>query len=176
MRLRPTRKVSPFRVPIQRSAAKPLGPEHSDWFWNPNRIGAKPAPDSFLTQLREVDPDGFVDIRWNPITERWAAFYRKPSMQNPICNGWVLLMKIQYPDGSFMPLDERVLAALYNASARKWGNGKAYFDAVQREAEREKNRQERNDRQDDIDRAMEVFNHSQIRNIGKGNKFSTYHA
>lgn len=155
---------------------KPLGPEHNPWYWNPNRVGAREAPAWFQEKLRAVDPEREVDIRWNPIKERWVAFYRKPSFAHKLCQGWTLLMIIQYPDGSYMPLDERTLAALYNASVRKWGSGKAYFDAIEREVTRERELKEKARTQEAIDIAMPFYEHSQIKNIGSGSKFSTYHA
>ena len=162
----------PFSQPISKPTL--VGPEQSYWYWNPNRIGALEAPLWFRAKLREVDPDGFVDIRWNPIRERWAAFYRKPGFSHPICQGWTLLMKVEKPDGSFMPLDERLLAALYNASGRKWGNGKRYFEAIERETEREQEKTEKARTQEAIDIAMPHYDYSQIKNIGKGSKFCDY--
>lgn len=174
-----TKKTSGFKTAVGDKSGR-LGPEHNRWFWNPNRIGAKPAPEWFQAKLREVDPDGLVDIRWNPITERWQAFYKKPGFEHPICQGWTLLMVLQYPDGSFMPLDERTLAALYQASARRWGNGKEYFLAIEREIERDKEREEARQRQEAIDIAMPFYDHSQISvsmaGESNGSKFSTYHA
>ena len=174
-----TKKVAGFKTGVgDRSGL--LGPEHSDWFWNPNRIGAGEAPAWFRAKLKEVDPDGFVDIRWNPLKERWAAFYRKPGFAHPICQGWTLLMKIEYPDGSYMPLDERTLAALYQASGRRWGNGKEYFHAIEREIEREREQRERARTQEAVDVAMPAFEHSQIsvsmQGKSNGSKFSTYHS
>ena len=164
---------------ITPSRPKPRGPESNPWYWNPNRVGATEAPLWFQEKLREVDPEGFVDVRWNPIRERWAVFYRNHKIQHPICQGWQLLFPIQYEDGSFMPLDERTLATLYQASARKWGNGREYFRAIEREIERTQERKERNLTQSAIDRAMPTFEHSQIRvgyGSSNGSKFSTYHS
>src|SRR3990167_4171652 len=170
-------KAAGFKTPVGDRSGK-LGPEWNNWFWNPNRIGAKPAPAWFQKQLREVDPDGLVDVRWNPIRERWQAFYRKPNFQHKLCSGWQLLMKIEYPDGSYMPLDERFLAALYAASGRKWGNGREYFLAIEREIEREREHRERRQAAEAIDLAMPVYEHSQIsvsmRGESNGSKFSTY--
>lgn len=173
------KNVGGFKTPIGNKGGK-LGPEANPWFWNPNRIGARPAPDWFVAKLREVDPAGDIDVRWNPITERWAAFHRKPGFAHPVCQGWTLLMKVQYPDGSYMPLDERLLAALFAASARKWGNGREYFLAIERELERERDQREVRQRQEAIDLAMPSFEHSQIsvamRGKSNGSKFSTYHS
>ena len=172
-----TKKVAGFKTPIKDQSGK-LGPEANPFYWNPNRIGARPAPAWFLSRLREVDPDGFVDVRWNPLRERWAAFYRKPDFSHPLCQGWTLLMKVEYPDGSYMPLDERLLAALYAASGRRWGNGREYFLAIEREIERDREARERARTQEAIDIAMPSFEHSQIsvsmRGKSRGDKFATY--
>ena len=169
------RDVGGFTTPVKDRSGK-LGPEANPFFWNPNRIGARPAPAWFQAKLREVDPDGFVDIRWNPLRERWAAFYRKPGFSHPLCSGWTLLMKVEYPNGDYMPLDERLLAALYAASGRRWGNGREYFLAIEREIERDKEMKERARTQEAIDLAMPSYEHSQIKNIGKGSKFCDYHS
>lgn len=167
--LRGTRRLPGYKTPVGKT--KKLGPEFNTWFWNPNRIGAGEAPIAFRKQLREVDPDNLIDVRWNPIAEKWGVFYRKPSLSHPICSGWVLLFLVEPRE-----LDERVLARLYDASAAKWGNGRQYFEAVQREIEREAERKEALRRQEAIDLAMPYWEHSRISNIGKGNKFSKYHA
>lgn len=171
--------VGGFKTPVGKPS-KQLGPEWNDWFWNPNRVGAGEAPAWFKLRLREVDPDGFVDIRWNPVRQRWVAFYRKPNFQHPLCQGWTLLMKIEGPRGEFMPLDERTLAALYAASGRKWGDGKRYFDAVEREILADKERKEKARTQEAIDVAMPSFEHSQIsvamRGKSSGSKFADYHS
>jgi hypothetical protein len=76
-------------------------------------------------------------------------------------------------------LDERVLARLYMASAQRWGDGRRYFDAIQREIEREQERKEKFLNQDAVDRAMPFWEHSRIRvGYGKssGSKFSDYHS
>lgn len=173
------RDVGGFKTHVGDRSGR-LGPEVNPWYWNPNRVGALPAPDWFQRKLREVDPEGFVDVRWNPVSQRWAAFYRKPNFQHKLCSGWQLLMKVEYPDGSYMPLDERLLAALYNASGRKWGNGKEYFLAIEREIEREREMREAARTQEAIDLAMPAYDHSQIkvamRGKSSGDKFSTYHA
>lgn len=152
------------------------GPETSPWYWNPNRIGAYEAPAWFMAKVRDVDPDRFISINWNPVIERWGVWYKKPSVNHKLVQGWTLLFVVRNDDGSYRPLDERILARLYEASGAKWGNGKQYFAAIVREQEREKERREAADLQETIDRAMPFFEHSQIKNIGKGNKFSRYHA
>jgi hypothetical protein len=161
-----------FKVALPKG--KRLGPEYNPWWWNPNRGSVAFAPTWFMEKLREVGPE--LSCTWNPIKERWQIWAEKPRMQNPICSGWVLLFVVQNEDGSYRPLDERVFARLYEASAMKWGNGKAYFEAIVREKERERERREKNRLQEQIDMAMPFWEHSQIKNIGKGNKFTRYHA
>jgi hypothetical protein len=164
------RKLPGFTTPVNQ-AKKVLGPESSNWYWNPNRVGATEAPTSFKNQLKEVDPDRLIDVRWNPYNQIWGVFYRKPSMQHKLCSGWVLLFTVPATD-----LDERVLARLYEASAQKWGDGKQYFAAVMREMEREEAAREQKRTNEAVDMAMPYFEHSRISTAGKGNKFSEYHA
>jgi len=109
------------------------------------------------------------------MTQRWQVWTRKERLQTPVCRGWQLLFIHQDSDGSYLPLDERLLARLFSASADRWGNAREYFKSVEREIERRKEKQHADSLQDSIDRAMTVWDYSQIKNIGKGNKFSTYH-
>lgn len=168
-----------FRQQVNRPRTIP-GPETNNWYWNPNRVGALEAPRWFRQQLKDVDPDNYIDVRWNPVKERWGVFYKKPSVQHKICSGWALLFMVQDADGEFQPLDERVLARLYSASAQQWGNGKRYFESVQAQIEREKESREKQYQADLIDSAMPAFEHAQIKVSGfgpsSGSKFSTYHA
>jgi hypothetical protein len=124
-----------------------------------------------MRQLQEVDHENLIDVRWNPVHEKWGVFYRNPKIAHPICTGWVLLFLVD-PD----KLDARVLSRLYAASAAKWGNAKQYFAAVEREMEREAEAREKARQNEAIDMAMPFWEHSRISNIGKGNKFSEYHS
>lgn len=167
--MRGTSKVDGYKTPVNQ--IKKLGPEFNNWYWNPYRAGAIEAPAYFRKQLREVDPDNLIDIRWNPIREQWGVFYRKPALQHPICSGWVLLFMV-----APTALDERVLSRLYEASAAKWGNGRQYFAAIQREMEREEEARQKARRQEAVDLAMPFWEHSRISTAGKGSKFSEYHS
>jgi hypothetical protein len=83
------------------------------------------------------------------------------------------------PDGEHIPLDNRLFARLYEASSDKWGSAKEYFYQIQAQAERDKERREKQHYQDTIDLAMPSWEHSQIKvGYGKssGSKFSTYHS
>lgn len=156
--------------------AKPtqVGPEFNPFYWNPNRVGAIEAPQWFRLKLREVDPDRLIDVRWNPVRERWGVFYKSQRINHKVCQGWMLLFSVAPRE-----LDERVLARLYLASAQKWGGSRQYFDAIQREFEREQERKERRLNQDAVDRAMPFWEHSRIQvGYGKssGSKFSDYHS
>lgn len=155
--------------------AKPrkLGPETNPWFWNPARIGIKLAPVEFRAKLHEFAPE--VEVTWNPITERWQVFTRSEKFSHPICQGWKLLW-IHQLNGEYIPLDERLFARLYSASVLAHGSAKEYFLRIQAEQERDDRKREELHRQEAIDIAMPFYEHSQIKNIGKGSKFSTYHA
>lgn len=87
---------------------------------------------------------------------------------------------VQDEFGDYLPLDERVLARLYSASAAQWGNGKRYFEAVTAQLEREKAAREKQAHNDLIDAAMPSWEHSQIKVSGfgksSGSKFATYHS
>lgn len=145
------------------------GPETNPWYWNPNRVGAYQAPSWFMKLLHEVEEK--LDCRFNPVTGRWQVWYQAPRIQTPICSGWNLIL-------AFDPweMDERVMAVLYDRSQKKWGSAEKYFDRVVSEIERDREKKDRASRQEAIDMAMPSFEHSQIKNIGKGSKFATYHS
>ena len=167
-------KSAPFAQAIKKPVY--LGPEYNAWYWNPNRASIQFAPDWFRLKLRELDGHEDLSVTWNPITERWQVWTRAPKIVHKICSGWRLLFIHNGPKGEYLPLDERVLARLYWSSAAAYGDGKRYFQAIQREMERDKEAAERKSLQDTIDAAMPSWEHSQIKNIGKGSKFATYHS
>lgn len=160
-----------FNQPINRGAKLP--PEANPWWWHPGRPGVPAGPTSWADRLTEVDSELAVTL--NNYTGNYQIWMRKPSIQTSICWGWSFLFPVQ-PD---TPI-ELVLARLYEASGRKWGNARTYFAAVQREIEREKEAAEKQSLQDTIDQSMEIFNHSQISvsmaGPSSGSKFSDYHA
>ena len=121
-----------------------------------------------------------LEVTWNPINQRWQVWARSPRLIHRICQGWRLLFIHSGPAGEHLPLDERVFARLYHASADKHGSAKAYFDRICREYERDREKQAKRDLDDQIDMSMPFFEHSQIKVSGfgksSGSKFSTYHA
>lgn len=163
--------------PFSVSVAKPkkLGPEHNPWFWNPNRIGVQFGDKHFTRKLKELGEE--LEVTWNPITERWQIWSRAPRMQHAICQGWRLLFVHKDTDGSYLPLDERVIARLVYASVLTHSNAKEYFNRVQAEYERDMEKRRAASLQETIDMATPHFDYSQIKvGYGKsnGSKFSTY--
>lgn len=107
-------------------------PESLAWWWHPGRAGVRVGPPTVRRKLAEVDPN--LEITWNAYANHWSLWLRRPSMSHPICWGWNLLFNVapeRLGDGS------AVLARLYSASARAFGGAKQYFDAIQREEERD---------------------------------------
>jgi hypothetical protein len=157
---------------------KPLGPEFNPWFWNPNRGSIKTAPDWFKAKLEGVADT--LAVTWDPITERWLVWDRCGRINHPLCQGWRLLFIHKGVDGEYLPLDERLFARLFAASADAHGNAKEYFLRVATEMERDRAKAEAASLDDTIQHAMETFNHSQIsvamRGQSSGSKFSTYHS
>jgi hypothetical protein len=167
------RALAPFKQTVAKP--KPLGPEYNPWFWNPNRNGGlyRPTAD-FTRKLADIDPN--LAVTWNPINERWQVWSRLYKMQHPLCQGWRLLFIHHDENGGYLPLDNRLFHRLFSASADKWGNAKEYFNAVSAQMERERERMKRNNLQETLDIATPHWEYSQIKNIGKGSKFSTYFA
>ncbi len=152
----------------QRAAPVKLPPEANPWWWNPSRPGVRGGPEWFTDKLTDIDRK--LGITWNGYKEQWQIWMQKPTVQHPICKGWVLLFAV-HPS----QLDNRVFARLFEASGDKWGNAKEYFISVQREYERDRERSEKHRLSEVMDSAMESFTYSQIKNIGKGSKFADYH-
>ena len=166
----------PAPATFKQAIAKPrkLGPEHNPWFWNPSRVGVKFAPSWFDKYLEEVGPD--LAVTWNPMIERWQAFCKAPRIQHPVCQGWRLLFIHKDINDSYLPLDERLVARIFAASAMANGSAMRYFERIASEYHRDQEKKEARLKQEAIDQAMPYYEHSQIKNIGKGSKFSTYHA
>jgi hypothetical protein len=84
----------------------------------------------------------------------------------------------QGPDGGYLPLDDRLFARLYHASAAKWGSGRAYFDRLAAEMERDRAKTEAQTRQDSLDSGMDVWKSTQIsvsmHGKSNGSKFADY--
>ena len=174
---RPRKKRRPltptFSEPIKK--LDPVGPEENPWFWNPGRAGVVSAPDWFMKKVRDVDPDGFVRIVWNPIRERWQVWARDYKVNHKICQGWKLLFVVEF-DGEYVPLDNRTLAVLYQRSGRKWGNLHEYWLAVEQAMERDRELAARN-RNDDVQHsAGDYWDYMKIKNIGSGSKFANHHS
>lgn len=156
--------------------AKPTkkGPEYNIWFWNPGKPTVQRAPEWFTKKVHEVDES--LEVTWSPIAERWLVFARADHFRTAVCAGWRLLFVHHDENHAYMPLDERLLARLYLIDATRNGGSKAYFARIVAEYERDQEKSRKDRQQDAIDRAMPYWEHSQIKNIGKGNKFSTFFA
>lgn len=169
-------KVSPFGMEI--AAPQRLGDEHNIWFHSPSRFGAKFAPQWFRDKLREHDEN--LEMVWNFTIERWVLWVRTPRLQNAYSQGWTLLFIHAGPKKEYWPLDERVFARLYTIDMRAQNTtGLQHFDRVMSETAREKEKSKDQTSAENLDIAMESFEHSKIRvGYGKsnGSKFSTYHA
>lgn len=165
-------KQGPFRVPVAKVAK--AGPETNPWFWHPGRAQGRVADERFVEELEKLDPK--LAVSWNPVRSNWQVFTRAPQFRHPICQGWKLLFIHHDGAGGYLPLDNRLMARLYASDLQRWGGAKRYFDQVQSQIERDKEKGEAKDLQDTIDIAMESWQHSRIKNIGRGSKFSEYHA
>ena len=162
---------TPFSQPIVTKPVIPP-PESMYWFWSPSRVDAIFAPKWFLDQLHQLDPD--LTVTWDQWNEKWLVWMRQPRFQSKYSQGWMLLFPVHYSDGTYMPLDERIFARLYSASAAKWGRGRDYFLAIEREMERDKEHA-KEVRDGDIKHAAgEYYDFMKIKNIGSGSKFANH--
>lgn len=165
-------------APFSQAIAKPkkLDPEQSPWFWTPGKVGSRPAPAAFAAQLKEIDPE--VEAWWNPVSERWQVWMKKPSLART--NGWMLLFIVKDAEGNYQPLDERVFHRLFSASAARWGNARRYFQHIERQMEREQEAREAANADFARTVARDQWDYSLIkvsqRGQSSGSKFSSYHS
>lgn len=168
---------APFTIPLNKGPK--LGPEYNPWYFFPNRVIYSKLPDeSFRRKLHEIDPD--LEASWNPIKHRWAVWMRDVKMNHPACQGWKLLFWNETDTKEYLPLDERTLAKIYDRSARKWDNAKRYFDRIESEMERDRNKAQADTDAYWREAAGDYWNHTQIqvsmRGESKGSKFSEFHS
>jgi hypothetical protein len=159
-------------VPIAKPKAPPR--EESLQWWHPNRFGVRFAPDRFRRQLHVVHPD--LDVTWHPLKERWLVWYRRPR----ISMGWLLLFIAEDSQNRYVPLDERIFAAIYEQSGMKWDSGKDYWARIEQEAQRDK-AQEDADREHHLeDVGSDQWDHTKIQvsmcGHSSGSKFVNHHA
>lgn len=159
-----------FNQPLAKVVIPPK--ESNPRFWNPSQGGVRFAPDDYRAKLHAIDPE--LDITWDNYNERWNVWVKNPKLAASLNRGWTLLFILRYADGSYMPLDERCLARVYEISAQKWGNGKQYFDAIQREWDRDKEKAELERKQEVNDTSGDYYDFMKIKNIGQGNKFTNH--
>lgn len=153
---------------------KALGPEYNPWFWNPANVYGSPrvAPSDFTKRLREIGEE--LAVTWNPITSRWQVWARADRVQHKICRGWKLLFVHQDENRQFLPLDERLFARLYSASAMEHGSAKQYFNRVVSQMAADEAARERASVDDSTERGWDLMKYKQIKNIGSGSKFVNY--
>jgi hypothetical protein len=171
------RPLHTFTTPVARPQS--LGPEHSPYYFNPGRVDRLLAPEDFRRKLHELDPR--LEACWHPVLERWQIWFHSPSeVTNPRMKGWKLIFRVEYPDGSYMPLDERTLAKAWDRSGRKWGSMSRYWDRVESEFWRASHRAHLEHKQIVRDIAGDRYDFAQIkvsmRGKSSGSKFANHHA
>lgn len=165
-----SRKVGTGTIPLYKRKTPP--PESINWWWHPDRPGVWSGPVWFKRRLAEVDPN--LRLTYNAYDHEWLIWNRAPRINHKLCQGWLLL----FPEkGRLDELEPHIIARLYEASGRKWGSAKNYFEAIQREQATTKAREHSRYMNDLHAEADDWFDHSQIR-VGygrsRGDKFSTY--
>lgn len=171
------RDLQEVRVPI--AAPQRTGPEWSWRYFHPGRVDARSGPADFCAMLHEIDPR--LQVTWHPLYERWLVWCRDSTIRNPMHAGWMLLFPVQYaPSGSYMPLDARTLAKIWDRSPRKHGSGRQYWERIQAEVRRDYARQSqaRTDEVQASARAQWDFAQIKVSMCGpsSGSKFTTHHS
>lgn len=165
------------RVTMPLTKPQAIGPETSWNFFHPGRVDARFAPADFRRQLAEIDPN--LQVVWHPVKERWCVWAKNPHITHWICAGWQLLFPVKYPDGSYLPLDARTLAAIVDRSGRKWGNGRQYWDRIQDEIRHDYVAGQRRRSEFVGQQARDRFDFAQIKvgyGASNGSKFTQHHS
>src|SRR5690348_10763831 len=123
MPTRVTGQSAPFNVRV--NSGSPVGPEMLPHYWHPNRPDSQLAPEWFRKQLKAIDQD--LEVCWSPVHERWLVWHRNGRVTHHLCPGWLLLFVHHGADGSYRPLDERLLARVEQCSVKSAGSAKKYF-------------------------------------------------
>lgn len=155
------------------SRPKALPPEEHTWYWHPDRFGVKKADDAFSAKLDNLGHG--LAVTWHPLKERWLVWVRDGKIQHPICHGWKLIFVWEI-DGQYAPLDERLLAKIFDRSGRKWGNLYEYWLKVEQAIEHEREMKEKAREADVRHSAGEYYDYTLIKNIGSGSKFANHQA
>ncbi len=92
----------------------------------------------------------------------------------------MLLFEAENSEGQYVPLDARILAAVYEQSGRQWGTGKQYWSRVEQEAQRDKDQREAVREQHVEDVGSDHWDHTKIQvsmcGPSSGSKFVNHHA
>lgn len=161
-----------FRIPLRNPEA--VSPEYLFQYFHPQFAGIREVPEPWRTRVREIDPR--LRVVWHPVRERWVVWFQEPTAANPYSRGWKLVLPWENPyDGSYLPLDERLLATIWARSSRKTP-GMQYWERIQSEVIRDRMKKEQERQQLSRDIAGDYFDYRQIKNIGLGNKFAESHS
>lgn len=165
-----------YRVPVVKKS-DPLPPESMEQYWHPGRFGVEPAPAAFAAKLKAISPDlaACRPPANAPLPHKWLVWYRRPRVKHWLCPGWLLLFVWPPDPHEPLPLDNRVLANLYQISRFRFGSAVEYFDhCVKQKAEAKQKRKDKFDAETRL-RRREYLNSMKISNIGRGNKFAMHH-
>lgn len=148
-----------------------------NWSWNwyhPGRYGVQLAPDAFRSQLHEIDSR--LEVVFHPLRQRWVCWFREPTITWWMCKGWKKLFVIKYPDGEFMPLDERTLGEAWTRNPKLYDyKGRQFFERVVVENMRDQMAAEVRERESFVEAvAHDQYRFAQIKNIGQGNKYTNH--
>lgn len=165
------RDVGSFQV--GHSAPTPLGPEHNWHYFHPGRVDILRAPEWFMRDIKEIDPR--LEVVWHPVKQRWSVWCRDPFITFPMCAGWHMIFPWDY-EGTYLPLDNRLLSMIYMRSPRVWGNAKKYWQRIEDEVIGDRKRRDKARADLTADMASDYWNYRQIKNIGSGSKFAESHS
>lgn len=165
-------------LPVERPREDPdvLPP----WFWNPGNPMATHLPASVsLSRYREVlaaikKIDRNIGLTWHPDRHIWQIWYYKPGFTPtmPWTNGWVMMKELEpFRDTAYILAVVKYMDMAARGISLKKLHDQRRQDRID---QRRRAREQRMARDEQI--AGEVYDHTNIKNIGKGSKFATYHS
>lgn len=151
-------------------ATKPADVGMPVWWWIPGRSRAATPDSDFVKRLKSVDEN--LDVGWNPEDRCWEIWYKSGQKQVPWANGWKRLFQVTWSQ----KLDNRVFWVLHERDNTKFGGAVAWFDQVEAERARERERKKAAMEDDSVQMAREYWEYTKIKSSSHGGKFVRHHA
>lgn len=142
-------------------------------YWHPQRFGVTEAPEDFQARLHEIHPR--LRVVHSPVHKRWLVWHQDPTVTHNLCPGWKLvLIWMAAGTGGYLPLDNRLLANLYERDPRRYRSAVHYFDDIVTRNAKANERIHAAREADKQDRIDDWQQYKRPKNIGSGSKAALF--